>query len=450
MKENNLIQRANAILPSKSQLEFSELEFIAMIHFGMNTYTNSEEGTGREPEKYFSPPELDAQQWVSAVKSAGMKGLVLTCKHSDGFCLWPSLVTEHSVKNSPWLDGNGDVVKLVSDECQKQGIKFGIYISPYDKHEKSFGSSEYDEFFSKQLSELLTGYGDIFCVWLPKDNKTSFHYNWQLYYETIRKLQPEAVICDCGPDVRWVGNFGGVSRSEEWNVVPYDLLNNAPAQRLALPDLGSLKKLKKAKDLVWYPSLTYVSLRPSWFYHKEEETNLKMLSKILEIYFRSVGNNGTMALSVPVSHTGKIDKKDLDSLLTLGAQLKIEFKEDFAKKGEFSATCQKDEMHSPSMIKKENGYWHSGNIDKKQSLFLEMQEVNFINKIVIGENTPSGQQIEKFNIFYFFDGKWRKIYSGNTVGRKKICNLEPMNAKQIRLDILKTRGFATIKTFEVY
>lgn len=450
MKKSDLIKKANSIVPTKQQLEFADMEFIGLIHYGMNTYTNSEEGTGREPAKYFNPPLLDVPQWVTTVKNAGMKGLILTCKHSDGFCIWPSKYTDHTVANSPWLDGKGDLVKMVSDECRKQGIKFGIYITPKDKHEETFGTDEYNVFFKNILTELLTNYGDIFCVWFPRDTNTDFHYDWASYYETIRALQPNAVICSCGPDFRWVGNKGNVTRSQEWSVVPYDLLNNAPLQKLVEPDLGSLKKIKKAKELVWLPPVTLASIRPRWFYHKDDEPDLKYLSKILDIYFRSIGNNGTMILSIPPSHQGFIEKKDVDSLTTLGAQLKIEFKNNVAADGEFSSDHQRDELHNPNMIKTEKGFWHSGEIKKKAVLEVDMGEVKFINKVVLGENTATGQQIEKFNIYYFFDKKWKKIYSGNTIGRKKICNLPEMNARRLRLEIVEAREFATIKTFEVY
>lgn len=450
MKDSELIKKANSIVPSKAQLDFCDLEFIALVPYGMNTYTNSEEGTGREPEKYFNPPELDAAQWVKTIKNAGMKALILTCKYSDGFCLWPSEYTEFSVKNSPWLDGAGDVVRLVSDECRKENLKFGIYVSPYDMHEESFGTEKYNEFFINQLKELLTNYGDICCVWLPRDNKSSFRYNWAAYYQTIRDLQPDAVICDCGPDIRWVGNNGGFARKQEWNVVPYNLLNNAPVSRLVEQDLGSRKKIKKAEELVWFPPLTYASIRRGRFFHEEESTDIKMLSNILDIYFRSVGNNGMFALSIPPSHLGRIDPADVDSLTTLGIQLGLEFRENFAENGEFTASSERDELHSAKMAGNEKSYWASSEGDDKITLTLDMGKVNFINKIVLGENVATGQQIEKFNLYYYFDKKWNKIYSGKTIGRKKICNLDPMNARRIKLEIKKTRGFATIKTFEVY
>lgn len=450
MKNNELLKRANSVVPSKKQLEFCDLDFIALIHYGMNTYTNSEKGTGREPAKYFNPPELNVAQWVKTVKTAGMKALVLTCKYTEGFCLWPSEYTDYSVKSSPWLDGEGDLVKLVSDECRKEGLKFGVYVSPYDMHEETFGTEKYNTFFVNQLKELLTNYGDLCCVWLPRDRESNFHYDWASYYQTIRKLQPEAVIIDCGPDIRWVGNSGAFARKEEWNVVPYNLLNNAPVQRLVEPDLGSRKVIKKAEELVYFPPITLASLRKSWFYHQEEGTNLKMLSNILDIYFRSVGNNGMFALSIPPSHLGIIDPADVDSLLTVGIQLSLEFKENFAAEGKFTASSERDDLHSARMAGGERSYWASKETDDDITLTLDMGKVNFINKVVLSENIATGQQIEKFNLYYFFDEKWRKIYSGKTIGRKKICNLPPMNARRIKLEIKKTRGFATIKSFEVF
>ena len=233
------IEKANRIVPSKAQLDFMNTEFIAFIHFGMNTFCNTEWGTGREPEKYFKPADFSAKQWVSTVKTAKMRGIVLTCKYSDGFCLWPSKYTEHSVKNSPWKDGEGDLVKELAEECNEQGIKFGIYLSPYDMHEESFGTEKYNDFFVNQLTELCTGYGDIFCVWFERDNSGKQNYDWQRYYDTGRKYQPNAVICNCGPDIRWCGNHVGVSRSSEWSVVPKELINNAPSKKLVEPDLGS-------------------------------------------------------------------------------------------------------------------------------------------------------------------------------------------------------------------
>lgn len=223
------IRYAASITPSPRQLAWQQLEFYAFTHFGMNTFTNREWGDGTEDPALFNPDALDADQWVAAVKSAGMKALILTCKHHDGFCLWPSAYTEHSVKNSPWKNGQGDVVREVSDACRRGGIKFGVYLSPWDRHDARYGQGKpYDDYFVSQLTELATNYGDIFCFWFDgacgegKNGKKQI-YDWERYYAVLRKLQPNAVLNVCGPDVRWCGNEAGHCRKAEWSVVPAEL-----------------------------------------------------------------------------------------------------------------------------------------------------------------------------------------------------------------------------------
>ena len=223
------IRYAASITPSPRQLVWQQLEFYAFTHFGMNTFTNREWGDGTEDPALFNPDALDADQWVAAVKSAGMKALILTCKQHDGFCLWPSAYTEHSVKNSPWKDGKGDVVREVSDACRRGGIKFGVYLSPWDRHDARYGQGKpYDDYFVSQLTELATNYGDIFCFWFDgacgegKNGKKQI-YDWERYYAVLRKLQANAVLNVCGPDVRWCGNEAGHCRKAEWSVVPAEL-----------------------------------------------------------------------------------------------------------------------------------------------------------------------------------------------------------------------------------
>lgn len=450
MAAKSYIEKANSIVPSPEQLEFMNTEFIAFVHYGMNTFTNVEWGTGREPEKYFKPADFSAKQWVKAIKSAGMRGMILTCKFSEGFCLWPSKFTEYSVKNSPWLDGEGDMVKELSDECRKEGIKFGIYLSPYDMHEPTFGTEAYNDYFVNQLTELCTDYGDIFCVWLERDNSGKQNYDWERYYKTIRKLQPEAMICNCGPDIRWCGNHAGIGRQSEWSVVPKTLINNAPAEKLVQPDLGSRSKIKKAKELVWFPAIMDMKMRPGWFYHDHENTSLEVMSKAIMCYFNSVGNNGTFILNISPSHNGRIDKKDLEQLVTLGAQLEIEFKDDFTEGAEFTASGCSDELHSERFINSGKSYFKSAKDARKTEIIVNMGDVCSIDKVVLAENIATGQQIEKFSLYYFYNKRWRKIYKGTTIGRKKICLVKPMEAKRIKLVIEKTRNFATISEFHVY
>ena len=450
MAVKSYIKKANSVVPSKAQLEFMDTEFIAFIHYGMNTFTNTEWGSGREPEKYFKPADFSAKQWVKGIKSAGMKGLILTCKFSDGFCLWPSAYTEHSVKNSPWLDGEGDMVKELSEECRNEDIKFGIYLSPYDMHEPTFGTEKYNDFFVNQLTELCTNYGDIFCVWFERDESGKQPYDWERYYKTIRELQPNAMICNCGPDIRWCGNHSGIGRQSEWSVVSKELINDAPAVKLVQTDLGSRKKIKKAKELVWFPAIMDMKMRPGWFFHDHETSSLQVLSTAVMSYFKSVGNNGTFILNVSPSHTGRIDTKDLEQLVTLGAQLELEFKENFTEGAEFTSNGSSDELHSEKFINSGKSYFKSSSDNRKTSIIVDMKEVRSIDKIVLAENVATGQQIEKFSLYYYYDKHWHKIYKGTTIGRKKICIIAPMEARRIKLVIEKTREFATISEFKVY
>ncbi len=450
MSAKDYIKKANSVVPTEAQIDFMNTEFIAFVHYGMNTFCNTEWGTGREPEKYFNPADFSAKQWVRAIKSAKMRGIILTCKFSDGFCLWPSKFTEHSVKNSPWRDGNGDLVKELSEECQREGIKFGIYLSPYDMHEPTFGTEKYNDFFVNQLTELLTDYGDIFCVWFERDESGKQPYDWERYYKTVKKLQPNTMICNCGPDIRWLGNHSGVSRQSEWSVVPKELINNAPAQMLVQPDLGSRNKIKKAKELVWFPAITDMKMRPGWFFHDDENVSLEVLSKALIAYFKSVGNNSTFVLNVAPSHSGRIDKRDLEQLITLGAQLELEFKEDFTVGASFASSGCSDGNHSEKFINSGKSYFRASDGAKKTEITVDMGEVKSIDKVVLAENIRTGQQIEKFSLYYFYNKRWHKLYKGTTIGRKKICIISPMEARRIKLVIEKTRDFATISEFKVY
>ena len=234
------LREAAAVAPSHRQLAWQQMEFYGFIHFGMNTFTGREWGDGTASPALFDPACLDAGQWARALKSAGMRGMILTCKHHDGFCLWPSAHTGYSVKYAPWKGGRGDVVREAAEACRRAGLKFGVYLSPWDRHDPRYGSGKpYDDYYVAQLTELLTGYGELFCVWLdgacgegPNGRRQA--YDWARYYETIRALQPGAVISVCGPDVRWCGNEAGHCRPSEWSVVPA-ALRRTPAPRTIRP-----------------------------------------------------------------------------------------------------------------------------------------------------------------------------------------------------------------------
>ena len=297
------LREAAAVAPSPRQLAWQQMEFYGFIHFGMNTFTGREWGDGTASPALFDPACLDAGQWARALKSAGMRGMILTCKHHDGFCLWPSAHTDYSVKYAPWKGGRGDVVREAAEACRRAGLKFGVYLSPWDRHDPRYGAGKpYDDYYVAQLTELLTGYGELFCVWLdgacgegPNGRRQA--YDWARYYETIRALQPGAVISVCGPDVRWCGNEAGHCRPSEWSVVPAALRDAAYteersqqedsaafARRVSREDedLGSRAVLARGGALAWYPAEVDTSIRPGWFYHPQEDAQVRTAGELRE------------------------------------------------------------------------------------------------------------------------------------------------------------------------
>ncbi|MGB4647995.1 MAG: alpha-L-fucosidase, partial [Acetivibrionales bacterium] len=336
----NLDRRLIQVVPSRRQLEHQQLEFYSFVHFTVNTFTGKEWGDGSESPSIFNPVKFDAQQWVDAVKSAEMRGLILTCKHHDGFCLWPSKYTKHTVAYSPYKNGKGDIVKEVSDACRKAGIKFGVYLSPWDRNNPAYGSGKpYDDYFVNQLTELLTNYGEIFSVWFDGAcgegiNGKKQVYDWERYYEVVRKLQPNACISVCGPDIRWCGNEAGYTRKSEWSVVPArtretELIadksqkedNESFRQReisASDQDLGSREILRDETDLIWYPAEVNTSIRPGWFYHEEEDDKVRPLEELINIYLNSVGGNATFLLNIPPTKDGLFHENDVKRLKELG------------------------------------------------------------------------------------------------------------------------------------
>ena len=314
------LKEAAHVRPSQKQLDWLDMESYAFVHFSPNTYTDLEWGHGDEPESIFNPTKLDCDQWVESIKSAGMKGMVLTAKHHDGFCLWPSKYTEHSVKNCPV---KRDIVKEASDACRRGGIKFGFYLSPWDRNSKYYGTPEYNDYFCNQLTELLTQYGEIFYVWFdgacgegPNGKKQV--YDFPRYHELIHKYQPNAVIfSDYGPDIRWCGNEAGVARHSEWAVVPSELCTRAQVQTGPGPladegdlsymyntdeEIGAMSNILYSKGLCFVPAEIDMSIRPGWFWHEKEEPH--SLERLFKTYLTSVGANACFNMNVPPKQGG--------------------------------------------------------------------------------------------------------------------------------------------------
>ena len=343
------------VLPSPRQVAYQEMGFTAFLHFGPNTFTGREWGTGTESPKDFAPKSVDARQWVRSLKAAGVKMIVLTAKHHDGFCLWPSRFTDHSVKNSPWKDGQGDIVREVSDAVKAEGLKLGIYLSPADLHAIHIGTygktpaksrviptpvpgwkpksavsfrgewDEYNTYFMNQLFELLTEYGEVHEVWFDGANPHDVgqHYAYFDWYSMIRKLQPKAVIFGKGPDARWIGNERGNTRANEWNVMPTGPQEAYNDRTDA--DLGSRSKIKGGAPLFWDIGETDVSIRHGWFYHKSEDDKLHSLDRLLDMWYGAVGGNAVFILNVPPTPEGVIHANDVKRLAELGRVLDATF-----------------------------------------------------------------------------------------------------------------------------
>jgi alpha-L-fucosidase len=500
-----------AIRPSARQLAWQRLEFYGFLHFGMNTMTGREWGEGHDDPALFDPAHLDADQWVTALKSAGMTGVILTAKHHDGFCLWPSDVTSYTVAASPWRGGRGDLVAEVAGAARRHGLRFGVYLSPWDRTEVSYGTGAgYDDFYCAQLTELLTRYGPVFSVWLDGANgegpngKTQT-YDWERYYEVVRRLQPDAVISVCGPDVRWCGNEAGETRPDEWSVVPHELLDaertadrsqkadDGTFARLVRSDdhdLGSRTALAGRSDLVWYPAEVNTSIRPGWFHHPAEDDAVRSPDELFAIYLRSVGGNSTFLLNVPPNRDGLISPPDLTTLAELGHRI-TDFRSrrlpatatvtsgtpgnvttawpatPTATAPETALTAPAAEpgptshgtdttlpatatptpptaATAPADADDESAPWRPDVGDPVPSITLDLGGTRPVEAVVIGERIAEGQRVEHVVVHGRVDGRWITLAEANAVGYQRILTFPPVPADRVRIEVSAFRDTPVI------
>jgi alpha-L-fucosidase len=464
--EADIIRKAANVVPTPRQLRWQQLELTAFFHFGINTFTDREWGDGKEDPKIFNPSQLDADQWVKGAKDAGIKQVILTAKHHDGFCLWPTATTKHSVKSSPWKNGNGDVVKEVADACRRYDIGFGVYLSPWDRNAPMYGSDAYNDFFIEQLTELLTNYGQVDEVWFDGANGEGPNgkkqvYDFERWYAHIRKLQPKAVIAIMGPDVRWVGTETGYGREQEWSVVPANNLDNAsvaansqqglafkPTGDMRGSDLGSRDRIRNAKGLVWYPAETDVSIRPGWFYHSKEDDNVKSPEKLLDIYYSSVGRNGVLLLNIPPDRRGLVHEADIKNMKEWKRLVDETFKTNLAK----GAKVKAENGTKPKKLvdDKYNTYWTTKGQDTSSVIELDLKGNKTFDVLMLQENITIGQRIEKFIFEYQENGEWKKVTEGTTVGYKRLLRFDPVTTNKVRLIILSSRLNPTLSEFGLY
>jgi len=463
---------AAGVTPSARQLSWQEMELTTFLHFSMNTFYDQEWGHGTESPARFNPSKLDAEQWVRVCREAGSKCVIITCKHHDGFCLWPSRYTDHSVAASPWKNGKGDVVKEVSQACRHQGVKFGIYLSPWDRHEKTYGTEQYNQHFRDQLTELLTNYGDISEVWFdgacgegPNGKKQV--YDWESYYSLIRKMQPNAVIAVMGPDVRWVGTESGYGRETEWSVVPYTLANQdaiaagsqqqaardgcfVPAGDMTGQDLGSREAIQEAKNLIWYPSEVDVSIRPGWFWHGSENSRVKSPGKLLDIYFSSVGRNSLLLINIPPDSSGLISENDINSLQEWRLALNSIFRNNLAAHAKATSGTSRELSSIPNLFDgNDSSSWQAA-ASNELRLELDLGENSTFDVLLLQENIRQGQRIEKFRLQALVHDQWIPLTEGTSVGYKRLLRFAPVTCSMVRLIIEQSRGVPALSEFGLY
>lgn len=455
-KNFELDKRLVAVRPEKRQIQHQQMEFYAFVHFTVNTFTDMEWGDGTESPEIFNPTELDCNQWVESCKSAGMTGLILTAKHHDGFCLWPSRYTEHSVKNSPYKNGKGDIVRECAEACKKGGIKFGVYLSPWDRNCALYGQGKaYDDYYCNQLTELLSNYGEMFSVWFdgacgegPNGKKQV--YDWDRYYATVRELQPDACISVSGPDVRWCGNEAGKTRDCEWSVVTRCLRDGRVIEDTD-KDLGSRSLMENSDSYMWAAAEVDTSIRPGWFFHQKENSKVRSLKTLSDIYFRSVGGNCTLLLNIPPDRRGLFHENDVERLKMLGEVIRNEFSLCLSDVAEFSAdSCDGENLPENMKTDSLDSYFATAEGINTVNITVKFPEKVKIRTLVIKENILLSQRIESFTVECKNRCKVKTLYKSTTVGYKKIIRFSPVTTDEITIKILDSRVNPAISHIAIY
>ncbi|WP_116124920.1 alpha-L-fucosidase [Lewinella sp. IMCC34183] len=453
-------------LPTEAQLEWQQMETNAFIHFTTNTFTNKEWGYGDESPEIFNPTDLDVDQWMEVLSDAGFKGVVLTSKHHDGFTLWPSEYTDHSVEASPWKNGEGDIVGMVEESARSHGMKFGVYLSPWDRNRSDYGDSTYITYYRNQLTELFENYGPIFEMWFDganggdgyyggADERRSIdgqhYYDWPTTLDMVRELQPDSstiIFSDAGPDIRWVGNERGVVGDPNWNTINPDTLY---AGKAGITDL--LNHGTPGAD-TWMPAEVDVSIRPGWFYHAEEDSLVKTPQQLFEIYLTSVGRGSQLLLNIPPDRRGRIHETDVASLRGWRQMIDSTFADNLATDASADGEAYRGmhEDYGPAQVLDDDPetYWATDDGATTGSFTIQLPEARELGYVLLQEPIRLGQRVAGFRISALVDGEMREIGSGETIGYKRILLVDRVSTDRITVEVTESLAPPLLSRVAVY
>ena len=441
-------------IPAAKQVRWQQMETYAFIHFGLNTFNEREWGEGDTDPKTFNPTHLDAEQWAKTFVEAGMKGVILTAKHHDGFCLWPTELTDYCIRNAAYKDGKGDIVGELADACKKYGIKFGVYLSPWDRNRADYGSPSYVEYYHAQLRELLTSYGDLFEIWFDGANggdgyyggarerrniDRRTYYNFPKAWALVDELQPETIcFSDAGPGCRWVGNEQGIAVTTNWSFL------RAAEVYPGYPNMDELNVGHPDGD-AWIAAECDVSIRPGWFYHESEDDKVKTSDDLVELYYKSVGRNGTLLLNFPVNKEGLISKTDSLNAVQFHQRVAQELSENLLEKAQIEASDVRGRAFAASLVNDADfeSYWATPDDVCSGSLTFTFKEPQSLSKLLLQEYIPVGQRVKSFSVEFLQGDKWVPLEVGEettTIGYKRILRFPTITTTAVRVHLLDARG----------
>lgn len=456
---------AIAPVPTAQQVAWQRMETYAFVHFGPNTFLDQEWGYGDADPMVFNPTRLDCEQWARTVKAAGMQGIILTAKHHDGFCLWPTRYTDYNISHTPYKGGRGDIVGELAAACHKYGLKMGLYLSPWDRHQATYGTAEYVDYYYNQLEELLTQYGPLFEIWLDganggdgwyggaREKRTidrRTYYNWLRAHEMVARLQPNAVIfSDGGPGCRWVGNEDGYADATNWSLLRI---------REVYPGYEHYQELTSghADGDTWVAAECDVSIRPGWFYHEREDTLVKSVDQLVDLYYHSVGHNGTMLLNFPVDREGLIHPIDSMRAVAMHQRIQAELSHNLLTSATIKASNIRDKQQFAVQHLTDGDpdtYWATADDVTQATVEFRFKSAQRINRLMLQEYIPLGQRVRAFSVEYYNQGRWDAIDPGEattTIGYKRLLRFGTITASRLRIRFTDSRGPLCISEIGAY